>query len=192
MRMMAGLGLGRFLRGSWWVRSYGLEGPAAASSASAGSAASSSSSSSSYSAATNARAAPATAVGPAEHTLVEVVEAEAEQQQRLGGDHVLRCPVVLVEGFLGGGSAWYWNQCIRQDKVIFAKLGPVSSLHDRACELFYQLKGGTGTPYTPAPHARAQRVVLTRNGPHDPPIPCPSADSVSTDSVSIHTVASYR
>ena len=27
--------------------------------------------------------------------------------------------------------------------VIFAPIGPVSSLHDRACELFYALRGGT-------------------------------------------------
>jgi hypothetical protein len=75
----------------------------------------------------------------AEAALVAAVAADEHTS------HAVRCPIVCVEGFLGGGSAWYWNQCIRYDQVIIAKLGPVSSLHDRACELFYQLKGGTGT-----------------------------------------------
>jgi len=64
-------------------------------------------------------------------------------------------PLVVVEGFLGCGSSFLWgnfrehaNHCedesaIPGRKVIFASVGPVSSLHDRACELFYTLKGGT-------------------------------------------------
>jgi hypothetical protein len=30
-------------------------------------------------------------------------------------------------------------------RVLFVKPGCSSSLHDRACEIFYQLKGGVGT-----------------------------------------------
>ncbi|ORY04175.1 alpha/beta-hydrolase [Basidiobolus meristosporus CBS 931.73] len=57
-------------------------------------------------------------------------------------------PVVLVEGFLGFASSKYWgsglqNYGARRRRLIYLDLGCVSSLHDRACELFYQLKGGT-------------------------------------------------
>ncbi|PCH34010.1 alpha/beta-hydrolase [Wolfiporia cocos MD-104 SS10] len=64
-------------------------------------------------------------------------------------------PLVIVEGFLGGGGEVVWgnfqehsNYACRLDgkedrKIIFASVGPVSSLHDRACELFYALRGGT-------------------------------------------------
>ncbi|KAF9225408.1 alpha beta-hydrolase [Gyrodon lividus] len=63
-------------------------------------------------------------------------------------------PLVIVEGFLGGAGATLWgdlgvsldadgeNAAHRTRKVLFASVGPVSSLHDRACELFYSLVGG--------------------------------------------------
>jgi len=68
-------------------------------------------------------------------------------------------PLVLVEGFLSATSSFFWGkfeQYLNQDlslletiaavsksrRVVFAYVGPVSSLHDRACELFYALKGG--------------------------------------------------
>eukprot|EP01134_Creolimax_fragrantissima_P003723 CFRG3723T1 len=52
-------------------------------------------------------------------------------------------PVVLVHGFLGWGEDMYWSEGMNHHKkVIVAECGPVSSLHDRACELFYQLVGG--------------------------------------------------
>lgn len=77
-------------------------------------------------------------------------------------------PVVIVEGFLcatssavwGGfademerGSAAHRSSSHASSKshsgrsrpprqVVFAPIGPVSSLHDRACELFYGLRGG--------------------------------------------------
>jgi len=79
------------------------------------------------------------------------LEAVLRQDEARG--RPLACPVVCVEGFLGGGNPWYWNSCVRHGKVIIAKLGPVSSLHDRACELFYQLKGGQGTSPPPAGEA---------------------------------------
>jgi len=62
-------------------------------------------------------------------------------------------PVVLVEGFLGRGSPGYWGDLTKHNRpniytgtrrrLICPHLGTVSSLHDRACELYYQLKGGT-------------------------------------------------
>ncbi|KAK9762356.1 hypothetical protein K7432_011975 [Basidiobolus ranarum] len=56
-------------------------------------------------------------------------------------------PLVLVEGFLGFGSSNYWGSDLqkygaRKRQLIYLDLGCVSSLHDRVCELFYQLKGG--------------------------------------------------
>ncbi|EKM61368.1 uncharacterized protein PHACADRAFT_134939 [Phanerochaete carnosa HHB-10118-sp] len=75
-------------------------------------------------------------------------------------------PLVIVEGFLGGAGPLLWgnfgSHCdsdCQSDagkprrKVIFVSIGPVSSLHDRACELYYALKGGT-VDYGAA-HARA-------------------------------------
>ncbi|CAL1694038.1 unnamed protein product [Somion occarium] len=60
-------------------------------------------------------------------------------------------PLVIVEGFLGRADASLWGgfkEHLNKDTdiprdVIFVSVGPVSSLHDRACELFYALKGGT-------------------------------------------------
>ncbi|KAI1788803.1 alpha/beta-hydrolase [Ganoderma leucocontextum] len=63
-------------------------------------------------------------------------------------------PLVIVEGFLGSAGALIWGNfeqhsnhaCQtngeRDRRTIFASVGPVSSLHDRACELFYSLVGG--------------------------------------------------
>ncbi|KAF8078840.1 hypothetical protein FPV67DRAFT_81694 [Lyophyllum atratum] len=61
-------------------------------------------------------------------------------------------PLIIVEGFLGGAGAVLWGdfeQYLNEGysgkprSVIFARVGPVSSLHDRACELYYALRGGT-------------------------------------------------
>ncbi|KAF9270020.1 alpha/beta-hydrolase [Marasmius fiardii PR-910] len=60
-------------------------------------------------------------------------------------------PLVIVEGFLGRSSPTCWGDfeqflrcelegCTR--KAIFTSVGPVSSLHDRACELYYSLASG--------------------------------------------------
>ncbi|KAI8053499.1 Alpha/Beta hydrolase protein [Syncephalis plumigaleata] len=79
-------------------------------------------------------------------------------------------PVVVVDGFLSAGLPGYWGPleelfakdlqesqswlCNGTDaslltqemhtprRVLFVKPGCTSSLHDRACEIFYQLKGG--------------------------------------------------
>ncbi|KAK0246330.1 alpha/beta-hydrolase [Armillaria nabsnona] len=68
-------------------------------------------------------------------------------------------PLVIVEGFLGGAGPFVWGKfeqhlntsCSETRPVFFASVGPVSSLHDRACELYYQLIGGTvdyGEPHS--------------------------------------------
>ncbi|KZT36598.1 alpha/beta-hydrolase [Sistotremastrum suecicum HHB10207 ss-3] len=61
----------------------------------------------------------------------------------------LSLPLVLVEGFLSSTSQFFWgkfedhlNRGSVRRRIIFASVGPVSSLHDRACELYYALKGG--------------------------------------------------
>lgn len=86
------------------------------------------------------------------------------------GTH-LRCqsrsvPLIIVDGFLGGAGTALWgdfqrflNQGGNPRRVFFARfahshrhmypfthkfsIGPVSSLHDRACELYYAIRGGT-------------------------------------------------
>ncbi|KAJ6575339.1 alpha/beta-hydrolase [Mycena capillaripes] len=60
-------------------------------------------------------------------------------------------PLVIVQGFLGSGGAWLWGSFEHYlnlgskspRRTIFVSVGPVSSLHDRACELYYALVGGT-------------------------------------------------
>lgn len=66
------------------------------------------------------------------------------------------CPIVLVHGFIGWGrdemaGYLYWGGNAldiekhlgkKGFKVFTASVGPISSVHDRACELFWQLKGG--------------------------------------------------
>ncbi|KAI0346870.1 alpha/beta-hydrolase [Trametopsis cervina] len=65
-------------------------------------------------------------------------------------------PLVIVEGFLSTGAPLLWgnfeeytnltvtsDQELPRRRVIFASVGPVSSLHDRACELYHALIGGT-------------------------------------------------
>ncbi|BBM81980.1 esterase/lipase family protein [Candidatus Uabimicrobium amorphum] len=66
-------------------------------------------------------------------------------------------PIVLVHGFTGWGpdellGYKYWGGTAldiekylnkKNYRVETATVGPISSNHDRACELFYQIKGGT-------------------------------------------------
>lgn len=70
--------------------------------------------------------------------------------------HDEEAPLVIVEGFLGSTGSILWGKFEdylngdgeivkegrRRRKVVFARVGPVSSLHDRACELYYAVKGG--------------------------------------------------
>ncbi|PWN45705.1 hypothetical protein IE81DRAFT_363937 [Ceraceosorus guamensis] len=68
-------------------------------------------------------------------------------------------PLILVEGFMCAASSLIWGDFPQElaagaahqrsswkregRKIFWAPIGPVSSLHDRACELFYSLHGGT-------------------------------------------------
>ncbi|KAJ7558371.1 hypothetical protein O6H91_04G036200 [Diphasiastrum complanatum] len=58
-------------------------------------------------------------------------------------------PIVLVHGIFGFGkgklgSISYWAGAENKDnRVLIPDLGSLTSIHDRACELFYYLKGGT-------------------------------------------------
>jgi len=51
-------------------------------------------------------------------------------------------PVILIPGNMGNGQAATAHYTDRGARVFCPPLGPVSSCHDRACELFYALKGG--------------------------------------------------
>lgn len=72
------------------------------------------------------------------------------------------CPVVLVHGLLGWGSDQlfglpYWGVAQQLPSPLerfVASVGPVSSSHDRACELAFQIKGGR-VDYGEA-HSRAE------------------------------------
>ncbi|KAJ7109995.1 Alpha/Beta hydrolase protein [Mycena epipterygia] len=82
-------------------------------------------------------------------------------------------PLVIVQGFLGTSGEWLWGNFERylnrdfcgraQRRTIFVSVGPVSSLHDRACELYYALLGGTvdyGAEHsTTHKHARYGRKI---------------------------------
>jgi len=53
-------------------------------------------------------------------------------------------PIVLVPGFLGNETHWHLQRLRRRhpQRYIPMSPGPMSSHHDRACEIFYALKGG--------------------------------------------------
>ncbi|KAF8973636.1 hypothetical protein BDZ97DRAFT_1776025 [Flammula alnicola] len=59
-------------------------------------------------------------------------------------------PLVIVQGFLGTTGVVSWDyhinkfgpNSLERRKIILPNIGPVSSLHDRACELYYSLVGG--------------------------------------------------
>ena len=57
-------------------------------------------------------------------------------------DAALNCPVVLLPGNMGDAAATARQLQACGICAIDAELGPVSSCHDRACELFYALVGG--------------------------------------------------
>ncbi|CAI7823006.1 unnamed protein product [Closterium sp. NIES-54] len=58
-------------------------------------------------------------------------------------------PIVLVHGIFGfghgkfGGISYFGGAEYRHDKVLVPDLGSLTSIHDRARDLFYYLKGGT-------------------------------------------------
>ncbi len=87
-------------------------------------------------------------------------------------------PIVLVHGFAGWGPGEllgynYWGglaldieKDLRKKKfsVFTASVGPISCNHDRACQLFYQIKGGQvdyGLPHTKEhPHEQLGKSFL--------------------------------
>ncbi|KDR75661.1 hypothetical protein GALMADRAFT_248263 [Galerina marginata CBS 339.88] len=82
-------------------------------------------------------------------------------------------PLVIVQGFLGSTGIVSWDRHIESfeldlfagRKLILPSLGAVSSLHDRACELYYSLVGGRvdyGAEHcTSHQHSRYGRVFST-------------------------------
>ena len=86
-------------------------------------------------------------------------------------------PVVFVHGFLGWGpdevkSLPYWGEAERADPLRgtphaarFASVGPLSSYHDRACELFYQIKGIANCDYGAEHAARFHHQRIVRRAP---------------------------
>lgn len=108
-------------------------------------------------------------------------------------------PLIICEGFLSAAQSVVWGNEFRlylgvghqqlvsshssststrkrrsglgsSRTVVFAPIGPVSSLHDRACELFYALRGGT-VDYG-LEHSRQHGHA--RFGRHYPTALCPS------------------
>ncbi|KAF7347647.1 hypothetical protein MVEN_01521700 [Mycena venus] len=76
-------------------------------------------------------------------------------------------PLVIVQGFLGTSGSWIWGNFehyLNLNTLISNSVGPVSSLHDRACELYYALMGGTvdyGLEHSKAhKHARYGRNIV--------------------------------
>jgi len=57
-------------------------------------------------------------------------------------NRAIDCPVVLLPGNMGDVSLCAAELRRRGIHVVTPPLGPVSSCHDRACEIFYALKGG--------------------------------------------------
>ena len=55
---------------------------------------------------------------------------------------LIDCPLVLIAGNMGDATHAASELSARGLHVFCPPLGPVSSCHDRACELFYALKGG--------------------------------------------------
>ena len=82
-------------------------------------------------------------------------------------------PIVFCHGLLGWGDdglgkVWPYFVCAerlhRKEKeslppFVYPSTGPISSLHDQACELFYQIKGGTTNYGTD--HSRENRHLQT-------------------------------
>ena|SRR5436190_24385488 len=100
----------------------------------------------------------------------EIIQAKTEQEfndDLIGSLHMDEdtiyfepIPVVFVEGFMGPGKPAYWGPLekiftpsneknnqrpkLKSRRCIFVAPGCGSSLHDRAIEIFYQIKGGRG------------------------------------------------
>ncbi|KAG8085559.1 hypothetical protein GUJ93_ZPchr0010g10817 [Zizania palustris] len=84
--------------------------------------------------------------------LVNVAAAGEEEEERRGAAPVVLDgsppPIVLVHGIFGfgkgrlGGLSYFAGAEKKDDRVLVPDLGSLTSIHDRARELFYYLKGG--------------------------------------------------
>uniref|UniRef100_A0A0D3G7J3 Lipase n=3 Tax=Oryza TaxID=4527 RepID=A0A0D3G7J3_9ORYZ len=88
---------------------------------------------------------------PAAPGLVNVAAAGEEEERRGAAPVVLDGsppPIVLVHGIFGfgkgrlGGLSYFAGAEKKDDRVLVPDLGSLTSIHDRARELFYYLKGG--------------------------------------------------
>ncbi|RLM99284.1 lipase-like [Panicum miliaceum] len=86
-----------------------------------------------------------------EGALVDVAAAGERDERRGAGPVVLDGsppPIVLVHGIFGfgkgrlGGLSYFAGAEKKDDRVLVPDLGSLTSIHDRARELFYYLKGG--------------------------------------------------
>ncbi|GJN14224.1 hypothetical protein PR202_gb01019 [Eleusine coracana subsp. coracana] len=94
---------------------------------------------------------PAPATASAGNGLVDVAAAGQDDEQRGAAPVVLDGsppPIVLVHGIFGfgkgrlGGLSYFAGAEKKDDRVLVPDLGSLTSIHDRARELFYYLKGG--------------------------------------------------
>uniref|UniRef100_A0A8R7P3J6 Lipase-like C-terminal domain-containing protein n=1 Tax=Triticum urartu TaxID=4572 RepID=A0A8R7P3J6_TRIUA len=82
--------------------------------------------------------------------LVDVAAAAAEEEDERRGVVLDGSPppIVLVHGIFGfgkgrlGGMSYFAGAEKKDDRVLVPDLGSLTSIHDRARELFYYLKGG--------------------------------------------------
>ncbi|KAL3686970.1 hypothetical protein R1sor_013279 [Riccia sorocarpa] len=94
-----------------------------------------------------------TALSPMNGTLVDIPADEADRHMHSAAtafmDADLKTPIVMLHGIFGFGKGKlgnrsYWGGAeLKDDRVLIPDLGALTSIHDRACALFYYLKGGT-------------------------------------------------
>ncbi|CAN6328281.1 unnamed protein product [Urochloa humidicola] len=110
--------------------------------------------------------------------LVDVAAAGERDERRGAGPVVLDGsppPIVLVHGIFGfgkgrlGGLSYFAGAEKKDDRVLVPDLGSLTSIHDRARELFYYLKGGQvdyGEEHSKAcGHTRFGRIYDTGHYP---------------------------
>jgi triacylglycerol esterase/lipase EstA (alpha/beta hydrolase family) len=113
-----------------------------------------------------------------EGALVDVAAAGERDERRGAGPVVLDGsppPIVLVHGIFGfgkgrlGGLSYFAGAEKKDDRVLVPDLGSLTSIHDRARELFYYLKGGQvdyGEDHSKAcGHKRFGRIYPTGHYP---------------------------
>ncbi|KAG6547786.1 hypothetical protein Mapa_010600 [Marchantia paleacea] len=112
------------------------------------------------------------ALSPMSGSLVDLAEGDPERHMLHTAatafmDSDVKTPIVMLHGIFGFGKGKlgklsYWGGAEQKDdRVLVPDLGSLTSIHDRACALFYYLKGGTvqygdahGKEFGHAPHGR--------------------------------------